>query len=578
MAETKFENKIEMKTGNKVDSKVDSKEQPKKFGEKGNLFRPKHKKKKNKGPKPDNKPLGLEQPNKPKSNDPNWYKTDTVLYEGSVRVQTVHINGTSYDIGPINATMLDSPEFNPDGIIRVKYDAQIANSRHISDSLNRAMLNLFNVIRGKYTSTVPFGPVDLTAYFISVGSVLNLISNIKRKLDWVNMFDVENTQIPDLLLKSDLSNTTLYTESSSYAANVFALNVQINRLSSLALPQGVKYLERCAWLGRKTYYEDRAGTRGNIVYFSSHTLYKFTNTALSETTSLKGSGLTRIKINGDTISDQIAILSSLIDALVHDDNIRQMSGWIKTYVDKEKVGLEYAIDYANKEFEHLVYDDEILDIIKNCRFLHQYQLETTRFSDDSSYIIDSDNVIKSFDMSTWGDETAPLPEYGVRNTLLRFDTKPSDDMIMVSTRMSFTWIRHDDGKYYLDCDMFTVDGMDYTYYDSTHNKQQIEIDQFYYTGRAPAKEPFPGIYPAMRSGTEYRPTDFQLLGGLDIIPTRYVCNWDASYEGFNRFNPIQIVDYNFVLEAESLARMNLTAVLSQFNFASYTTGDQLTTK
>ena len=516
-------------------------------------------------------------PRTPKTNDPSWYKTDLVLFEGSAHVQTMHINGTQYNIGPINGTMIDNPEFSPDGIIRVKYDAQIANSRNISDSLNRAMLNLFNVIRGKYTSTVPFGPVDLTSYFISLGSVLNLIATIKRKLDWVNMFDVENTQIPELLLQSDLSNTTLYKESNSYASNIFSLNVQISRLASLALPKGVKYLERCAWLGRKTYYEDHAGVRGNIVYFSPNTLYKFTNSAKSIDGKLTGSGVTRIAIRGSaTIADCINVLSTMIDALVNDDNIRQISGWIKTYLKEES--LEYAINYANKEFEHLVYDDEILDIIKNCKFLHQFQFETTKFSDDSSYIIDSDDVIKSFDTDSWADETAPLPEYATKNTLMRFARKPSDDLIMVASRMSFTWTLKSDGKYYLDCDMFTVDGMDYTYYDSSHQKKTIEIDQFYYTKRSPAKDPFVGIYPAMRTGTEFTPTDFQLLGGLDTVPARYYCNWDASYEGFNRFNPIQIVDYNFVLNADSLSRMNTTAVLSQFNFSAYTNGESLTTK
>lgn len=533
-----------------------------------------------KKPKKDKKRGGKSKDKNPKtqkSNDPSWYKTDLVLFEGSAHVQTVHINGTQYNIGPINGTMADSPEFNPDGIIRVKYDAQIANSRNISDSLNRAMLNLFNVIRGKYTSTVPFGPVDLTSYFISVGSVLNLIANIKRKLDWVNMFDVENAQIPELLLQSDLSSTTLYGESSHYATNVFSLNVQISRLASLALPKGVKYLERCAWLGRKTYYEDHAGIRGNIVYFSPSTLYKFTNNAKSIDGKLTGSGLTRILTRElSNIAGCIHTLSGMIDALVNDDNIRQMSGWIKTYLKEDS--LEYAINYANKEFEHLVYDDEILDIIKNCRFLHQYQLETTKFSNDSSYIIDSDNTIKSFDMDTWSDETAPLPEFGVKNTLMRFTEKPTDDLIMVASRMSFTWTLKSDGKYYLDCDMFTIDGMDYTYYDSIHQVKTIEIDQFYYTNRSPAKEPFPGIYPVMRTGTQFVPTDFQLLGGLDTVPARYYCNWDASYEGFNRFNPIQIVDYNFVLDGESLSRMNTTAVLSQFNFSAYTNGESLTTK
>lgn len=512
-------------------------------------------------------------------NDPNWYKTDLVLFEGSTNVQTVHITGGKYNIGPINGTMAVSPEFNPDGIIRVRYDAQIANSRHISDSLNRAMLNLFNVVRGKYTSTVPFGPVDLTAYFIAVGSVLNLIANIKRRLDWVNMFEVENMQIPDLLIKSDLPSDSLYNESVAYAKNIFALNVQINRLSSLALPRGVKYLERCAWLGRKTYYEDHAGIRGNIIYFSPTTLYQYTNDALSADTKLTGSGLKRIKVNQNAdISASISCLDSMITHLVTDDNIRQMSGWIKTYVDKERVGLEYAIEYANKEFERLVYDDEVLDIVRNCRFLHQYQLETTRFSNDSSYIIDSDNVVKSFDMSTWADETAPLPEYTVKNTLMRFSAKPSPDLIMVASRMSYTWTLEDDGKYYLDCDMFTVNGMDYTYYNSSHAVNKIEIDQFYYINRAPAEDPFPGIYPPMRKGSEYVPTDFQILGGLDSVPARYVCNWDGSYEGFNQVSPIQIVDYNFVLEGESISRLNTTAVLSQFNFASYTNGEQLATK
>ena len=536
-------------------------------------------KKPGKDKKPGHKGNGKkdDKPKTPKSNDPNWYKTDLVLFEGSAHVQTVHINGTPYNIGPINGTMADSPEFNPDGIIRVKYDAQIANSRNISDSLNRAMLNLFNVIRGKYTSNVPFGPVDLTSYFISVGSVLNLIANIKRKLDWINMFDVENTQIPELLLKSDIPNTTLYGESNKYASNIFSLNVQISRLASLALPKGVKYLERCAWLGRKTYYEDHAGIRGNIVYFSPNTLYIFTNNAKSIDGKLTGSGLTRVVVReSNSISECIIKLSNMIDALVNDDNIRQMSGWIKTYLKEDS--LEYAINYANKEFEHLVYDDEILDIIKNCRFLHQYQLETTRFSNDSSYIVDSDNAVKAFDMSTWADETAPLPEYGVKNTLMRFTVKPSDDLIMVASRMSFTWSLKSDGKYYLDCDMFTVNGMDYTYYDSTHFAKTIEIDQFYYNNRSPAKEPYPDIYPAMRTGTEFKPTDFQLLGGLDTVPARYFCNWDASYEGFNRFNPIQIVDYNFVLDGESLSRMNITAVLSQFNFMAYTNGETLTTK
>lgn len=265
-------------------------------------------------------------------NDVQWYKQSPVLALQAGSVSTAHINGFNYGLNTYGINNTEKSGENDCGVRMAKIAITPSHSFEIGDPYNQAMVNLFNFIRGKYTSSVPFQANDLGCYFRAVGNVIAAISEVKRTLDAVSAWSKQTKDLATLEFKASGYTSLLQIERQNVAANQLSLNILQTRLECLALPRSMSFFKRCAWITRFFYFDDAVGYEGNIYGYRLDHLYKFSaEVPTHDQPSLKATGLVKVSLNKKSIAAVLKTISDCIDALVNDDNARQISGWLMQY-------------------------------------------------------------------------------------------------------------------------------------------------------------------------------------------------------------------------------------------------------
>lgn len=412
--------------------KEDNPKDPKDTGCKDN----KGKKKKYHGRRRDKFPP--KDPKDERPNDVSWYKNEPILAEQASKVQTYHTNGLDYSLidNPISKQPDDRyPEHfgSKDGAVAaIQYCILPGHSLTSADPFNHCRINFFNMVRGKYTSTVPFQANDIGCYFLAVGNVLAAIAEAKRALVTVNVNDASYANASQLMLNAaanmhNKGSVNLIAERAAYAANTFKLNLQIARLSTLCLPSNVPFLKRCAWLSSRYYYDDASERRGNLYFYTLKYRFKWSSEIPThDKPTLKASGLTRVTAwdTASSINKMIDAISEAIDALTYDDNVRQISGWFRQYFRDSTL----AETYANFEPAKAVISKEIREQFSNARFLG---------SNANISEIPQDISRQGLYCPLTGKLPTLVnasPSYG--GWLFNFETQPTQDDVLTASRLT----------------------------------------------------------------------------------------------------------------------------------------------
>lgn len=276
---------------------------------------------------------------KPKfQNSFDWYNNDATLLASVANVPTFHFTKQGWNVmcnssAQVNGGHIQTGQ-EAENVLIVHIDSYTGYTHDASSPINQAGVILYNKVRGRYTSSVPFEYADLICYERAMADIIALIGHIKRGLDLVNTASVETNVIPHTALKAAYGGAEFSTEASNYANNVGNLNIQIARLAGFALPNNIALFKKASWIFRHIYTDsDAAGLPGGVMMYVPHYLYEFSSWVVNGSTlgPTGASGLVPVLIQGGSISSLISKLSNMIDAIQNDDDVRIMSAWLQTY-------------------------------------------------------------------------------------------------------------------------------------------------------------------------------------------------------------------------------------------------------
>jgi hypothetical protein len=214
------------------------------------------------------------------------------------------------------------------------------------DPFNKATIDLFNRVRGKYTSTVPFQANDLGALNLAIANVISLIGAADRVLDSLGFVSFKSALTPEILHAALVGDANPATIKAGYDKDVYeapniklALEVQIARLQGLFMPK-MSLFDFAGWIYRHVYFEDKTELRGDMSLFRPSYIAKWSSTVpVRGATGVYASGLEYRDINTYLVSPNphsaailLSAITDCIDALVQDDNVRTICGWLHQYI------------------------------------------------------------------------------------------------------------------------------------------------------------------------------------------------------------------------------------------------------
>jgi hypothetical protein len=493
------------------------------------------------------------------SNDASWYKKNALLFSQAAHVSTAHINGLPYgETAVTNATVKDTGR-QGSKVMVCGTIITCGHSESHNDAFNQCMINQFNYIRGKYTSSVPFQANDLGCYYLAVGNILAGISSIRRALNAVNLYSKNDAQVAQLLLRA-MGFTSYSTECSAYASNLFNLNTQIARLESLALPRDVVFFKRCSWLTSYYYYDSAVGGRANYYMYDLEGLYQFSSTVATHDGDGQAVATGLIYNSGwrtTTISTRITQLANAINALVSDDNARQISGWLTQYY-KDYV---FTSSYAVAETALPVFNDEVQYQFRNIRCIAPAAWSNINICQDvgeqSLYYPLSLTPGKM--SSTTSNDLAYMPI--TDGYLMSYSCEPTDDMIMVGTRMTPAVLQTEGDLWHYETDLIIPTSLNVTYNASTQAAPSLATSK-YMANTSTVSEQYPYTFKET----------IEAFASVNLAPMIRIGNWTKnSTTGIYSYtvtSELYDKQYNFYIAANNLMSLNQVAILSQFGLPS----------
>lgn len=482
------------------------------------------------------------------SNDVSWYKTNDQLFDQAAHISQVHINGFPYNVQTRLLKPISDSGYTDSGVMTADLIITPGKTQGSGDPFNQCMINFFNYIRGKYTSSVPFQPNDLGCYFLAVGNIIALYSSIKRSLNCINLFSKENKDLSRLLYASmGYKAQHIAEERSEYATNIIQLNLQLTRLESLALPRNVNFFKRCAWLFSYYYFDDPSALRGNYYMYKLGGYYTFSSTVPThDQPTLNATGLiyhNMISSDSRYIRTDIEALNNAISDLVNDDNARQISGWLAAYY-KDFV---FTTEYCSAETLLPAFNEEISHQFRNLKVLPEDIAKVNISQDISTQGLYYPLI---FSPTSWDDYQHSAAVYD--GWLMRYNTAPSDDDIMTGSRLTYGITQIEGTQVQFETDLVIAVGLEYSHYlpDGNNSINTVEISQ------ASSADDDAYVILNDMAMAMYCACSPILINTIDVS--------DETNLPIHAGNMVYHRSYTFPIASQDLVKMNRVSILAQF--------------
>lgn len=488
----------------------------------------------------------------------------------SIRLKVPNFIGSTMPKNGIDCTRITVPlgtimTFKIDSTVPV---TSVYNWTEHANSFNAATLKFYNILRGDKVTTTPFDAVDLGIYLVSIAEVFKVMRTIQRAMIYMNTV-IPNTRYSPQLIYRALTGSSNYNQEKSAYANLQARFLKdTNLLYSLQFPKVGTILDKADWIYDYVYCDDTDLEKANLYAYVPKSVLKYEGYKTKT-----GGMLTRVQtpINNvnATLVSWFELYESLIAALLDDNDVRNISAWIKAKGFPVMIQGTIKPEALGKP----IFNEEVLEQMMNVQTTTHVPNHYVQVN--NLLVGESEN--SSFAAGTVGD---PIIELGAfTDTVLDSKSPIAYERILTSTRFmpilkychtyqSVTLNGEDitlgtEGDYYsVVSDFYSCNSYDIMYIDGDGKVVNIDhlgslgfrnaITKKRETGMLGGVIPFDYDIEDIWNGFEYRPA----YTVVDITATRNSNNVITSIDSIEAVRRYGSWDYVIIINYDALERLN----------------------
>lgn len=310
-------------------------------------------------------------------NDEAWYGADPALLRDAASIPFSASIGTSLDYG--SEYLYDRPDLYYyqgnrhaiPGVMNFKITPAFGHATNGNDPINVAANAIYAFLRQANSGAKNYDAPDMMLYCLAMTQVYSYISYLQRLYGYASLYTQRNRYLPKSLIYANLAS---YDDIMNDLAGFrYAINLLINKASSLAVPGNMTIFQRHAFLYRDVYSEGDS-IKDQLYQYVPDGFYKF---KLNDDKSgmLSYVGLAdRADKTGEVASTVLSVKAlislgnELLDPLITSEDFNIMSGDIlKAYgnniIKLTSLPTEYPIVP--------IHDYTVLQQMKNCTIIGQ---------------------------------------------------------------------------------------------------------------------------------------------------------------------------------------------------------------
>lgn len=377
-------------------------------------------------------------------NDPSWYGADPSLLRDAASIPFSSAIGTSVDYGipGISDTSKSIYDQGTRHAIPGVASFRIAPMFGFSDSgnspINIAANAIYSFLRQANSGAKNYDAPDMMLYCLAMTQVYSYITWLQRLYGYATLYVQRNRYLPKAIIHQ---NMVSYNDiMNSLASFRYAINLLINKASSLAVPGDMTIFQRHAFLYRDIYSEGDS-IKDQLYQMVPDGFFYF---KLNDNKSgmLNYAGLVNYAtVEGEapgkllSVKNLIDYGNMLLDPLITSEDFNIMSGDIlKAYGDNVIKLTSLPTEYPVVP----VHDYTVLQQLKNCTIIaNELSVMQLVQSADVSYLEFRPQVPKNAETSTIVQRVTAKLEYS--NPIISVGTNdPDPGEIMEVTRLKAT--------------------------------------------------------------------------------------------------------------------------------------------
>lgn len=310
-------------------------------------------------------------------NNPNYYFTDAELAKQATSISFSTFLGVRDDYSGEGTTAWNTTPTVM--VIHTMPTAGPMDSLYAGSSgINMAGRKLYTRLSSINAKTTNYAPQDLITLMLSLGSVLEMISFIRRAFGLAFTTSFRNRVVPKEILRM------MGIDADDFFKNIAAyrleFNTLINMISKIPFPSNIAYFEKCATLHDHVWVDSNDMAIAQLYAFAPQYLWKF-----NETYSEQGTGLNTVVLNtdGNHIKQMAAYLntfSDMIEQLLTSSTLNFIYADILNLAAKENIPL-YQVAFIPEDYTVVPeYNAEALLQIHNITFVgYPEEANTAKF-------------------------------------------------------------------------------------------------------------------------------------------------------------------------------------------------------
>lgn len=291
-------------------------------------------------------------------NDPAWYATDAALLRDSASIPFSWATGTPIDFN--NATLNNLPSkgrFTVPGICTIETAPSAGYADGPTSPVNVAANSIYSFIRSANSGSKNYDAPDLMIYLLAMSQAYAYINWMQRVYGVATLYSMRNRYLPQALLEAD--NVDFHDIQANLANFRYAINLFINKIASLAVPNNITFFNQQAFMYSNIYVEGES-VKDQLYMYVPHGFWRFK-------LNPDGSGaLEMIRVYSHAakwkVSDFISYGQLMIDTIIADEDFNIMGGDILKAYGQNIIKLATLPEYYPIT---PVYNHTVLEQMKN---------------------------------------------------------------------------------------------------------------------------------------------------------------------------------------------------------------------
>lgn len=396
-------------------------------------------------------------------NDETWYGADPSLLRDAASIPFSAAIGTRIDYGSVignngnienNTSFYNGLRSAVPGVMSFRITPAFGYANSGNDPINVAANAIYSFLRQANSGAKNYDAPDMMIYCLAMTQVYSYISFLQRVYGYATLYSQRNRYLPKALLYSNL--VSFNSVMNNLASFRYAINLLINKASSLAVPGNMTIFQRHAFLYRDVYSEGES-IKDQLYQFVPDGFFRFKlnddKSGMLEYASL----ISVADVTGESaqklcsVSALIDYGNKLLDPLITSEDFNIMSGDIlKAYGDNI-----IKLTSLPTEFPIVpVHDYTVLQQMKNATIVGEAMSALALVQNSTKEYLEFRPVVDGLkSTSTWEDRV-PLRTQLSNPIISVGSAEPTPGEVMEVTRLKATLMQTDSTTvptYWINC-------------------------------------------------------------------------------------------------------------------------------